>query len=645
MASSGAAKDEIELDLEKFVDIDMDKVYEEYPVRFIPIKFHPRTGKAKKSLYEAIDNDLYLKEPHMVTFHTTPSRVYPWIKALDIFYFQHLGQSHNLEVRWFDTPERWTVANNNNAIVIELLDKSDNMKLLYNVTFFVTTGTIRVQGSKYKTFVEKHFDKLKEVLQKVLEVYVPVNRHDTELTEEAHITSTEETHDSASELDDTSEDLRSNHDDSVTSLKGVLTLDKTVVHVSETSLSNLEDSVTEAVKKLELYRKDDEDKLESVKQDILNAVDKLEKSQAEGNKKIILELNGKMDKLQLSSTQKHPSADTSEVSMLQSRIGVLEVEKQDLDIQVKQHKANFEQASLQHDEVVKQKAKMLADCNRQYNQIEKTLSLEREFLQNKLTKKDEEIESLQNRNRILASKLDEAQDQIIELKSQIGSASSSDSSGFKTVGLHVAAKSPSKPWALLIGTSNLKHINEEKLTDAAIVTKVIQYTLKEAEEYLSTLAVEASPDIVILHVFTNDVKQCDPKLYMNDLDSLLSLIRTKWQNVHVIISLCTPRLDDLSYQTNAQILNVLVKQKIMSQPGSKITYCEHNNMLLGGNPNKELLGDDKIHLSSKGVSYLAGNLKKSIHGALQIPLPTSHRPDRSRSRNRRGRGRGGPFPR
>lgn len=108
----------------------------------------------------------------MVTFHTDIHRLYPWIKTLDSFYYNHLGKCDEFNINWYDDPEIWeNPSDNANSIVIEIRDNTNT--LVYSITFFVTTGTIRAQGSKYMLFVEKHFPILKLILDKVLLLDLP----------------------------------------------------------------------------------------------------------------------------------------------------------------------------------------------------------------------------------------------------------------------------------------------------------------------------------------------------------------------------------------------------------------------------------------------------------------------------------------
>jgi hypothetical protein len=63
-------------------------------------------------------------------------------------------------------------------------------------------------------------------------------------------------------------------------------------------------------------------------------------------------------------------------------------------------------------------------------------------------------------------------------------------------------------------------------------------------------------------------------------------------------------------------------------------------MLTNGNPNDNLLKDDRYHLHDKGISLLASNIKRVIHAAVGIPLPFVRNRSISKYRQIRGRGRG-----
>ena len=89
---------------------------------------------------------------------------------------------------WSDEPpelvDRESAAN---TICIELhtIHEKQNT-LLYKLTFFVTTGTIIVQGQKYKKFID-HFQLLTQILEQVIEKNISINAHRNTTTDEAHI--------------------------------------------------------------------------------------------------------------------------------------------------------------------------------------------------------------------------------------------------------------------------------------------------------------------------------------------------------------------------------------------------------------------------------------------------------------------------
>lgn len=127
--------------------------------------------------------------------------------------------------------------------------------------------------------------------------------------------------------------------------------------------------------------------------------------------------------------------------------------------------------------------------------------------------------------------------------------------------LPMPSASTGGPNVLLIGTSNIKGINlkEDKLTSAATTTKIIKYTINETIEFVQTC--ELCPDVV-LHSLTNDLTKMEPQAFVDALEELIKTVKDKWVNNTTVISLDTPRLDNLVYHTNGQITNALIKQRI-----------------------------------------------------------------------------------
>ena len=151
------------------VNVDMENILREYPATCIPHKFHPRTGKAKNAYFEKINSTLYEESASIATFYTSEERLLPWLRALEILYFDNIGKMNEVKITWHDHPENWDTPDNiQNSVIIEVIDAESN-SLLYNVTVFVTTGTIRIQGKSYELFTNYHFPLLLKLVELITE--------------------------------------------------------------------------------------------------------------------------------------------------------------------------------------------------------------------------------------------------------------------------------------------------------------------------------------------------------------------------------------------------------------------------------------------------------------------------------------------
>lgn len=125
----------------------------------------------------------------MLSFHTNIDRIQPWIKTLDVLYYENFGKEESeFRVLWSDEPPEWVdreSAANTLCIELHTIHEKQNT-LLYKLTFFVTTGTIIVQGQKYKKFID-HFQLLTQILEQVIEKNISINAHRNTTTNEAHI--------------------------------------------------------------------------------------------------------------------------------------------------------------------------------------------------------------------------------------------------------------------------------------------------------------------------------------------------------------------------------------------------------------------------------------------------------------------------
>ena len=528
-----------------------------------------------------------------------------------------MGKSDTYDINWYDDPEVWTdPQGQSNAIVIEVQDKSGDLQ--YNVTFFMTTGTIRVQGSKFMYFARKHFPVLRDIFNKLLEHFGDSPTPHNEVMFDT------ETDTVLSELDNTVLSQNDNEDDTSVKSFAASHPDDTDDETSVKSTASMCDTT--------LLNTPSASSLDRLDVNFKNALMKLENSHSNDIDKVITAITTSKESCLLAISKIHlASPQDHDISSCQAKIRALNEEVKLLESKLKIERSKSELVVLQYEESLKHEKALLEQTRSELHKMVLNANSEADFNAERLKVKNEEICTLHSSTQELSSKLDRANDEILSLKMQL---SASLDQNFSKVPHHDNWREPSKPNVLLMGTSNIKGINEDKLTQSANVHKVIKYTMAETKQYLDTST--DSPDLVVLHCLTNDLKTMSPQTCVDELESVLSIIHSKWNPIKIVISLATPRIDNLTYHTNGLIINALIKQKVSCE--SSISYCEHVNMLQNGNPNPDLLNDDKYHLSPKGISHLASNLKKSIHDALEIPVQPPR--ERSRSRVRRGRGRG-----
>ncbi|CAG2257866.1 unnamed protein product [Mytilus edulis] len=237
----------------------------------------------------------------------------------------------------------------------------------------------------------------------------------------------------------------------------------------------------------------------------------------------------------------------------------------------------------------------------------------------KLNTKSSEMMKISEENKLLKEKTDSQFNEILSLKSQLSSmylpTQQQNEQQFANGSFNNEGKS-NKPTALFIGTSNTDRINENKLSTAVDITKTTAYTLDEAYEVISTA--QCRPDVVIIHSLTNDVKNNNPNECMDKLQMVVESISSKWKEAKTIVSLTTPRLDNRLHRLNSEIIDGLVKRKYLDN--KDVYVSDNSNMWHGQVSIQQLLNEDKFHLSERGTSMLASNIKNALHTVLGIKV-------------------------
>ena len=171
---------------------------------------------------------------------------------------------------------------------------------------------------------------------------------------------------------------------------------------------------------------------------------------------------------------------------------------------------------------------------------------------------------------------------------------------------------------LLIGTSNLKFINTQQLSDHTKVNveKVTKYRLDECQNYIDSLTKKDNRiDGMVLHLFENDIAEYTPEQCIDKLSKITDDIRQKFTDAKVIISMGLPQGDE-GINRKISKLNFLLKEKWDGV--NNVSLCDNGNLFYRGNPSRGMLNADGKHLSRQGTRTLGANLKQAICKTLRI---------------------------
>ncbi|CAG2241035.1 unnamed protein product [Mytilus edulis] len=83
-----------------------------------------------------------------------------------------------------------------------------------------------------------------------------------------------------------------------------------------------------------------------------------------------------------------------------------------------------------------------------------------------------------------------------------------------------------KPQVLLIGTSNISKIDPEKLSSKYETTKETAYKFNEAEQVIQKLGTSENPEVIVLHVLTNELMHSTSSEYVTKMQKLVNETKT-----------------------------------------------------------------------------------------------------------------------
>ena len=122
------------------------------------------------------------------------------------------------------------------------------------------------------------------------------------------------------------------------------------------------------------------------------------------------------------------------------------------------------------------------------------------------------------------------------------------------------------------------------------VEKITKYTLKEGQEYIDAIKEdEKNPDVVVLHLFENDIEHETPENCTAKVNKMCTDIKQKAKDTKVVVSMGLPRRDE-GINRKIMKLNVLLQEQLADM--EMVSLCNHGNLFYRGQPSNGILNVD-----------------------------------------------------
>ena len=187
------------------------------------------------------------------------------------------------------------------------------------------------------------------------------------------------------------------------------------------------------------------------------------------------------------------------------------------------------------------------------------------------------------------------------------------------------------PKVLLLHDSLCRNINNTILSRENVETeKIWAPSLGEMVEAIEQ--VEDNVDVIVLEALTRDVTDTNCETMVALIDNAVEKACSKAKKV--VVNSIVSRDDNDTVKIKAEMINATIKFKFLDN--QRVVICDNKNL-----DDSKYRTRDGVHLTQRGTSLLAGNLKASIADALDITikkrLPRGNRwPNPPRNQGRHG---------
>ena len=177
---------------------------------------------------------------------------------------------------------------------------------------------------------------------------------------------------------------------------------------------------------------------------------------------------------------------------------------------------------------------------------------------------------------------------------------------------------------MLLHDSLCKEINDTILSREKIGTEKIW--APNLSQILSKLDTINEVEVIVIQALTRDATNMEFQEIVTMIDNVVKKACTKAKKV--VISTIVDRDDDETVKMKVELINASIKFNYLRNP--KVFICDNRNL-----SDEKYRIQDGIHLTPRGTSLLAGNLKATIAKALEITIEKKEKRSFERRMNRR----------
>lgn len=211
---------------------------------------------------------------------------------------------------------------------------------------------------------------------------------------------------------------------------------------------------------------------------------------------------------------------------------------------------------------------------------------DRALISERLSARNVELSDMAETIQKCKQQISHKDDDILSLKSHIGSISDTLSGKFNEAKASSAKPDKpkdTKPKVILFGTSNTKYVDTDKWKSQFNCDKIYKYTVTDTLKALDAIPKHSTPEVFGFHSITNDLKTADVETCLEEMSNIANKALSLFPKANMLISLATPRADSIHYNDSAKLLNAMLTRKFRNI--KNILLCDNSNCHIKGHPN------------------------------------------------------------